>query len=82
MTTRRAASRYSIRGPSCVEGLGLSLGWIIWKTFEDDGLSVFEMPTSTVIVAAIGSLVLAALASIIPARKAAKADVLAAIATT
>ncbi|HNJ98092.1 MAG TPA: FtsX-like permease family protein [Ilumatobacteraceae bacterium] len=89
-TTRRQV-RSSVLWESMITGvvgivmgviLGLSLGWIIWKTFEDDGLSVFEMPTSTVIWAAIGSLILAAVASIIPARKAAKADILAAIATT
>jgi putative ABC transport system permease protein len=89
-TTRRQV-RSSVLWESLITGvvgivmgvvLGLALGWIIWKTFEDDGLSVFELPTSTVIVAAVGSLVLAAAAAVIPARKAAKSDILAAIATT
>ena len=89
-TTRRQV-RSSVLWESLITGvvgivmgvvLGLALGWIIWKTFEDDGLSVFELPTTTVIWTAVGSLVLAALASVLPARKAAKSDILAAIATT
>jgi putative ABC transport system permease protein len=62
--------------------LGVSLGWIIVKALEDQGLSVFSLPISTIVWAALLSLVFAAGAAVIPARRAAKADVLEAIATT
>ena len=62
--------------------LGTTLGWIIVKSFEDDGLGVFKAPVGTISVAAIGVFLLAAAAAFIPARKAAKADMLDAIATT
>jgi putative ABC transport system permease protein len=62
--------------------LGVTLGWIIVKAFEDEGLSVFSLPLPTIAVAALIALVLSALAAVIPARKAANADMLTAIATT
>ena len=62
--------------------LGVALGWIIVKVFEDQGLKVFELPTLTILVAMVLALVFAALAAFIPARKAANADMLQAIATT
>ncbi len=62
--------------------LGSALGWIIVKSFEDDGLGVFKMPLGTIAVAAVGVFVLAALAAFIPARKGANANMLEAIATT
>ncbi len=62
--------------------LGGALGWIIVRALRDQGLDKFSFPTSTVVVAAVVSLVLAALAAFLPARRAANADVLEAIATT
>ena len=62
--------------------LGVALGWIIVKAFEDQGLSVFELPIPTIVVAMGLSLIFAALAAFIPARKASNADMLKAIATT
>jgi len=62
--------------------LGVSLGWIIVKALEDQGLSEFSVPTPTIVTAAVMSLVFAAVASFVPARRAAKADILEAIATT
>jgi putative ABC transport system permease protein len=62
--------------------LGVSLGWIIVKALEDQGLSVFSLPISTIAVAAVLALVFAAAAAVVPARRAAKADILEAIATT
>lgn len=62
--------------------LGVSLGWIIVKALEDQGLSEFSLPTPTIVTSAVMSLVFAAVASFVPARRAAKADILEAIATT
>ena len=52
------------------------------RSFRDEGLREFALPTSTIVTASVLVLVLAALAAFLPARKAAKADMLAAIATT
>lgn len=62
--------------------LGVALGWVIVKAFEDEGLSIFELPLPTIVVAMALSLIFAALAAFIPARKASNADMLQAIATT
>ena len=52
------------------------------KALEDQGLSVFSLPGGTVATASVLALVFAALAAALPARRAAKADILEAIATT
>lgn len=62
--------------------LGVALGWIIVKAFEDEGLGVFKLPIPTIVIAMGLSLIFAALAAFIPARKASNADMLQAIATT
>jgi len=62
--------------------LGVSLGWIIVRALRDQGLSSFSLPVLTIAVAAALSLVFAALAAFLPARRAARSDVLDAIATT
>ncbi len=62
--------------------LGVALGWIIVKAFEDEGLGVFSLPTPTILIAMVLSLIFAALAAFIPAHKASNADMLQAIATT
>jgi putative ABC transport system permease protein len=62
--------------------LGSVLGWIIVKSFEDDGLGVFELPTGTIIVAAVVLFALSGLAALIPGRKGSNANMLEAIATT
>jgi putative ABC transport system permease protein len=62
--------------------LGVSLGWIIVRALRDQGLSSFSLPLLTIAVAGALSLVFAALAAFLPARRAARSDVLDAIATT
>ena len=62
--------------------LGTVLGWIIVKAFEDDGLGVFELPTTTILVAAGVLFVLSGAAALIPGRKGSNANMLEAIATT
>ena len=89
-TTRRQV-RSAVLWESLITGLvgalmgvvlGSSLGWIIVKTFEDDGLGVFQLPIGTIVFVTFLSVFFAAAAAVIPARKAAKSDILAAIATT
>lgn len=63
-------------------GLGLALGWIVVKALEDEGLNTFSVSIATIVVFVAAAMVIAVIAAWIPARRAAKADILQAIATT
>ena len=58
--------------------LGILFGWAVCKGLESDGL-VFVFPTSQIIIFLVLSIVAGVLAAILPARRAAKLDVLAAL---
>jgi putative ABC transport system permease protein len=68
----------------CVMGtaLGVALGWIVVRALRDEGLNSFSVSFESISVFVVMSIVVAVLAAWIPARRAAKADILAAIATT
>ncbi len=72
----------AIVGATMGTALGVSLGWIVVKALADQGLEVFELPVTSVIAFIVLAIVFAALAAFLPARRAANADVLSAIATT
>jgi putative ABC transport system permease protein len=62
-------------------GLGLFLGWAMVDTLADEGFTAFAVPTGQLaLVLVLGALV-GAVAAIRPARRAARLDVLEAIAT-
>lgn len=61
---------------------GLLLGWIVVAALRDEGLTTFSVAPVSIAVFAIGSVLLAMLAAWFPARRAARADILDAIATT
>jgi putative ABC transport system permease protein len=62
--------------------LGVLLGWIVVKALEDQGINVFSVSVPSLITFAVVAVVLAVLAAWIPARRAAKANIIEAIATT
>lgn len=62
--------------------LGLALGWIVVKALEDQGLTTFSVSIVSIAIFVIASIVVAVLAAWVPARRAANADILQAIATT
>lgn len=62
--------------------LGVTLGWIIVSALKDQGLSVFALPGGTIATSIVMALVFSAIAALWPARRASKADILQAIATT
>jgi putative ABC transport system permease protein len=68
----------------CIMGtvLGLALGWIVVRALRDEGLNTFSVSTSSIVAFVVMSVIVAVIAAWIPARRAAKADILAAIATT
>ncbi len=89
--TTRSQIRGSIRWEAVVTavlgvmmglGLGLVLGWIVVKALKDQGLTNFSVSPVSLIVFAILAVILALLAAWFPSRRAAKAPILEAIATT
>lgn len=62
--------------------LGLVLGWIVFRVLKEEGFTAYELPVTWIVATVVGSVVLALVAALVPARRAARADVLAAIATT
>ena len=63
-------------------GLGLALGWIVVKALEDEGLNTFSVSQVSIAIFVVLAMVVAVVAAWLPARRAAKADILQAIATT
>ena len=89
--TTRSQIRGSIRWEAVVTailgvmmglGLGLVLGWIVVKALKDQGLTNFSVSPVSLIVFAVLAVILALLAAWFPSRRAAKAPILEAIATT
>jgi putative ABC transport system permease protein len=62
--------------------IGVLLGWVVVRALRKQGLSSFSISPTAVVAVAILSIVLGLLAAWLPSRRAAKADILAAIATT
>ena len=62
--------------------VGVFFGWVIVEALRDEGFSVFVFPVRPLLVIAAIAAVAGVVAAIRPARRAAKLDVLRAIATT
>lgn len=62
--------------------LGVALGWIVVKALVDQGLNTFAVSVPTIAVFTIAAMLFAVVAAWLPSRRAAKADILQAIATT
>ncbi|SBW23140.1 hypothetical protein FDG2_3627 [Candidatus Protofrankia californiensis] len=62
--------------------VGSFLGWALTIALKEQGINTFAYPTATIIAVVIVGGLLGVLAAIFPARRAAKMDILRAIATT
>jgi len=62
-------------------GLGIFFGLAVWKAFQDDGLSTLSIPVVQLAIFVVSAVLVGVLAAVFPARRAAKLDVLKAIAT-
>ena len=71
----------ALQGTAIGLGVGLLFGWSLVRALADEGIKTFDVPvTSLVIVVVLGALAGVA-ASVLPARRAARIDVLRAIAS-
>jgi putative ABC transport system permease protein len=87
----RAQTRASVRLEAVLVALlgtglgvltGVFLGWSIGVTMRDQGITTFNVPVVSLVVIVLLALAGALVASLRPSRRAAKLDVLRAIATT
>ncbi|MFN8191255.1 MAG: FtsX-like permease family protein [Nocardioidaceae bacterium] len=62
-------------------GLGIFFGLAVWKAFENDGLNELSIPYGQLGIFVVAAVFVGVLAAVFPARRAAKLDVLKAIAT-
>lgn len=61
--------------------VGVVCGWLIVRALADEGLSQFTLPVGQLVLGMVAAAVAGVVAAIFPARRAAKIDVLVAIAT-
>ena len=61
--------------------VGSFFGWALMKALEDEGLTAFRIPLGGVLTVTVIAIVAGVLAAVLPARRAARMDVLQAIAT-
>ena len=59
--------------------IGITFGWAMVSALEDEGLSVFTIPVSQLGVVAVIAALAGVGAAVLPARRAARMDVLGAI---
>jgi putative ABC transport system permease protein len=64
-------------------GLAIALffGWAIVEALKDEGLNAFRLPVGSLVVIVVIAAVAGVVAAILPARRAAKLNILSAIAT-
>lgn len=72
----------AVLGATMGLALGLALGWIVVKALQDDGLNTFSVSAPTIALFVVVAIVITVIAAWMPAGRAAKADILQAIATT
>jgi putative ABC transport system permease protein len=79
-TVRWEAVLTSVFGTVLGLGIGLFFGWAIVEALKDEGLTAFEVPVGQLVVIVVIAALAGVLAAILPARRAAKLNILDAIA--
>lgn len=81
ITVRWESVITSVYGAVVGVALGLLLGWVVIIALRDSGLEHFAVPGTSIVAIIVIAFVLGVVAAVIPARRATKVDILAAIAT-
>jgi putative ABC transport system permease protein len=78
-TVRWEAVIIALLGTSLGMGLGVVFGWSMVKGLGDEGLGTFELPIPTLVIVSVIAALAGTAAALLPARRAARLDVLGAI---
>jgi putative ABC transport system permease protein len=78
-TVRWESVIIALLGTTLGLAIGTSFGWVMVKALEDQGLNTFEIPVTQLVVVVAISAIAGVVAAVLPARRAAKLDVLDAI---
>ena len=78
-TVRWESVIIALLGTTLGLAIGTSFGWVMVKALEDQGLNTFNIPVTQLVVVVAISAIAGVLAAVLPARRAAKLDVLEAI---
>ena len=78
-TVRWESVIIALLGTTLGLAIGTSFGWAMVKALEDQGLSTFTIPVTQLVVVVAIAAIAGVLAAVLPARRAAKLDVLEAI---
>ena len=78
-TVRWEAVIIALLGTTLGMGLGVVFGWSMVKGLADEGLTTFRLPLPTLVVVTVISALAGTAAALLPARRAARLDVLEAI---
>jgi putative ABC transport system permease protein len=81
-TVRFEAMIIAVFGTLLGLGIGVSFGWSIVQALSDQGIDQLVVPIPTLVIVTTVAALAGVLASVLPARRAAKLDMLAAIATS
>ena len=80
-TVRWESMIIALFGTALGLSIGLSFGWSMVHALADKGFDVFVVPTASLLVVAMIAAIAGVVAALLPARRAARLDVLGAIAT-
>ena len=78
-TVRWESVIIALLGTTLGLAIGTSFGWVMVKALEDQGLNTFNIPVTQLAVVVAIAAVAGCVAAVLPARRAAKLDVLEAI---
>jgi putative ABC transport system permease protein len=71
----------AVQGTLLGLGIGIFLGWALVRALHDEGIEVFRLPTTSLAVVVVLGALAGMVAAVLPSRRAARLDILRAVAT-